>query len=1836
MKGDIKNSKNLIVKILLVFVLVFSIVGFGSFASTASEATENEAFTITNGVLTAYHGTDENVIIPEGVLEIGNRAFADCTSLKSVTFPSTLTSIGVYAFGNTGLQEVVLPENLKILKNNVFENCSALESVYIPASLEEAGYYGVFAQCPKLKIVTFEDGRKVIPANLFAESSIEEITIPETVTIIGDYAFRDCEQLEEIAIPDSVITVGNYAFYKCSKLSKVTLSKTLLEIGNHAFSACVSLQEVEFPETLTSIGAYAFSNTGLVEVVLPKNLDSLDNGGFEKCEKLESVYIPLSLTEIGYYGIFAQCPNLKTVILESGRTSIPNHLFAESAIEEFVIPETVTSIGRYAFRDCELLEKIVIPEGVTTIDYCAFYNCVSLKEVYFPPTLMSIGTTAFENASLVEVVLPENITMLDNNVFRGCDYLQSVYIPSSLNDVGYYGIFAECPNLKTVTFEEGITSITANLFAESSLESIVIPETVTSIGRYAFRENTSLTAINIGKNVTEIAENVFYECPNVVIYCYTGSVAANYAVANDIAYELLDGHEHEFSEWEITRKATCTYGGKQQRNCRCGAVDFEDIPKLGHIYNEYWTVDRDPDCTRDGQSSRHCIRCHDQIDIKTQKSQGHVYGEWITLTEPNYEHAGSQKKVCSVCKHTVTEEIPKLVVNWDEMSGYGLVKIRVVDGMSGNALSAAEVSFILSEDEIYTATTNEDGYAQRLIPTGDYKIQAYKSGYTIRIVTQSVEEGEQTLADIAISTQSVIGGDLTVIEMTLEEIKEAGIDTSDPDNAHVYKYEIKLRFEEGYEILELPVITLKNGNGGFLGFWFGGLGGAGGGAGGAESNEHTFWLGDSKYRICVVNECFYIVMHGETKWLKEMFAVDLIVANNSAVDDFNDCKATLDIPYGVSLAAMRGAEQKEIIEIGTVEKGTTKNVSWYIRGDLEGDYHLSALLEGVMSSYGDAFSYEYKTKNPFRVYAGSAMHLNIIISDAAYFNEPYTIILELENVSNKTLYNVEHKVNDIAQYKVKEYTWIEDGKVVDYKEEWEQLDKTQLGDKAMVTKEKFKPGEKLVVMVQTTVLWESPLQKTKQNSKRACDLLSISGLSNIPEGKVMQIILDLISYMDVRYYLTDAVVSTLEGSTTTIPTDFVIEHKPGIKLEDKLMEIFGDELKDQTIDFLTGGNEDFQNAITIYEGLKEDLKIYSASSNTKVQVWVENANGEKPVISVDAGSGKVNLEGKWEFTGNDEISVNALNSGEAYLVVEDEEGNVYRKLYTVKKAGPGVAQFFGEYAKLLGNKDIIIEPGKEITESYMEYLEKLNFVILDKQLQELGEGQKIPTGAIIKDKDSGEQKMFVVNGDTDSDAEIDIFDGDRIRQTIEGIIKMTEAQKTAAETTGNEELTPEDILAIFSYLLEDEDAAPYMLRRTAGEQKIVSAEDLGLAEYEVKGLQVDIQNTDENIVITGIQPLSEEGIFNQAGHIEGKLWRTLSYTDDDSFETEQFFAVSYVMSETAKTANLPMRVMAVTDQGNVELDVNLLVAADEETVEDEVARISGASRYDTAFKTADALREALGIEQFEAVVVATGKNFADALAGSYLAVEKEAPILLTNGKADNIEALHSYIEEKVKKNGTIYILGGEAAVPAAVENIDGYVVKRLFGSSRYDTNIEIIKEAGISKDQLIVATGKTFADSLSASAAKLPILLVKPNGSLNDAQKTFLENVREIYIVGGEGAVSKAYENELSVYGEVQRVFGVSRYETSVAVANTFFENVEEAVVASGKNFPDGLCGGPLAAVINAPLILTADGKTNAAADYTQRNKIKSGFVLGGDGALSDDTVINVFGLESADIIIKK
>ena len=323
-----------------------------------------------------------------------------------------------------------------------------------------------------------------------------------------------------------------------------------------------------------------------------------------------------------------------------------------------------------------------------------------------------------------------------------------------------------------------------------------------------------------------------------------------------------------------------------------------------------------------------------------------------------------------------------------------------------------------------------------------------------------------------------------------------------------------------------------------------------------------------------------------------------------------------------------------------------------------------------------------------------------------------------------------------------------------------------------------------------------------------------------------------------------------------------------------------------------------------------------------------------------------------------------------------------------------------------------------------------------------------------------------------------------------------------------------------------------------------------------------------------------------------------------------------------------------------QISLDIMTHSQGEAEEYKVIRIAGSDRNDTSYKVADALKEELGIDKFDTVIVATGQNFADALSGSYLAVMKHAPILLTNGEAANVEKLCAYIAENFNADGMIYILGGEKAVPANVEetlNAD-YKVERLKGADRYATNLEILKTAGVEEGaDLIVATGSGFADSLSASALKKPILLVetKAGAKLTEEQKAVAEKAGRIYIAGGTGVVEKSIENELKKITNVERIAGKDRMETSKLIAERFFTDAETVIVAKAMDFPDGLCGGPLAAAMDAPLLLTKDQVSDMAEDYVQGAGIPSGIVLGGTGALADQTIVDVFALESADEIIR-
>ena len=308
---------------------------------------------------------------------------------------------------------------------------------------------------------------------------------------------------------------------------------------------------------------------------------------------------------------------------------------------------------------------------------------------------------------------------------------------------------------------------------------------------------------------------------------------------------------------------------------------------------------------------------------------------------------------------------------------------------------------------------------------------------------------------------------------------------------------------------------------------------------------------------------------------------------------------------------------------------------------------------------------------------------------------------------------------------------------------------------------------------------------------------------------------------------------------------------------------------------------------------------------------------------------------------------------------------------------------------------------------------------------------------------------------------------------------------------------------------------------------------------------------------------------------------------------------------------------------------------EEDAIVDGVFRIYGSNRFDTAFGAANMLKETLGVEKFENIIVACGTNFADALAGSYLGKVKNAPILLV--QPNMVPAVREYIEANLQPGGTVYLLGGETIVPGGVsEGLTQFTTKRLWGANRYETNLAILEEAGVTGGEILVCTGYGFADSLSASAVGKPILLV--DKKLTAGQEAYLAGLTDdsYVIVGGIGAVNEVVEESLRGYGAIERLAGANRFATSVMVAERFFDNPTNAVVAYAANFPDGLCGGPLAMSMGGPLLLTANNDAAITAAYTEANSICDGVVLGGPGLISDTAVRQIFGMEAdAPIAVK-
>ena len=519
-----------------------------------------------------------SITIPDSVTSIGYSAFSGCTGLTSITVPDSVTSIGGLAFyGCTGLTSITIPDSVTYVGYDAFSDCTNLETITIPPNAEFSPSGGVFNNCTSLKNVKFSDKAEKIPDKLFYRSSnlnsLTSITIPDSVTYIGESAFSGCANLKTITIPKNAdCSYYGGVFSDCVNLKNIKFSNEIEKIPSYLFynsSNLNSLTSITIPDSVTTIGEGAFSGcTGLTSMTIPDSVTTIGGGAFEDCTNLETITIPknakFDTTFRGrvYNGTFDNCTSLKNVKFSNGIEKIPDYLFYGSSnlnsLTSITIPDSVTSIGRYAFSGyrglsgCTGLTSITIPDNVTTIGDSAFSGCTGLTSITIPDSVTSIGSSAFSGCTgLTSITIPDSVTSIDYCAFAGCTNLETVTIPK--NAIFRYGTtFNNCPSLKNVKFSIGIEKIPDYLFGSSdcnlnSLTSITIPDSVTSIGKYAFKGCTGLTSITIPDNVTTIGYEAFSGCTNLTIYCYQGSYAEKYAKSNNIPYKYLEAGETKLS-----------------------------------------------------------------------------------------------------------------------------------------------------------------------------------------------------------------------------------------------------------------------------------------------------------------------------------------------------------------------------------------------------------------------------------------------------------------------------------------------------------------------------------------------------------------------------------------------------------------------------------------------------------------------------------------------------------------------------------------------------------------------------------------------------------------------------------------------------------------------------------------------------------------------------------------------------------------------------------------------------------------------------------------------------------------------------------------------------------------------------------------------------------------------------------------------------------------------------------------------------------------------------------------------------------------------------------------
>ena len=409
----------------------------------------------------------KSIELPDGVEILSISAFHGCSSLTSVSLPSTLKKIGSFCFqGCKSLKSIELPDGVEILSSYAFSYCPSLTSVSLPSTLKKMGSH-CFYGCSSLTNIVIPEGVSEIPQQCFEEcTSLVNVKLPKTASKIGVQCFYGCTSLTNIVIPEGVSEVSRSCFCECPSLVSVVLPSSLREIGSDCFKGCNSLTNVTIKEGILKLSENCFNHcSSLVSIMLPSSLKEIGNGCFSCCSSLVSVSLPGSVKEIGA-GCFDGCTNLTDVTLAKGIEIIGDYAFAYcSALTNMRLPSTIQKLGKACFYLCEKWQnEIIIPEGVNELPEECFYECDALKKITLPSTLKTMGARSlYFCRSLTEILLPESVREIGNSCFVNCWSLTNIVIPEGVKKLPEH-CFWYCDRIEAFTLPSTMQEIEDSCF----------------------------------------------------------------------------------------------------------------------------------------------------------------------------------------------------------------------------------------------------------------------------------------------------------------------------------------------------------------------------------------------------------------------------------------------------------------------------------------------------------------------------------------------------------------------------------------------------------------------------------------------------------------------------------------------------------------------------------------------------------------------------------------------------------------------------------------------------------------------------------------------------------------------------------------------------------------------------------------------------------------------------------------------------------------------------------------------------------------------------------------------------------------------------------------------------------------------------------------------------------------------------------------------------------------------------------------------------------------------------------------------------------------------------